>query len=103
MAYKIVESLAAQKDLDHILGYLSDDLGNSKAALDFFARVKNCYSNLKKMPMMYGFCHKKRLRLLGYRMAVLKNYVLIYRVDEEAKEVLVTRFFHGRQNYEKLL
>lgn len=103
MAYKIVESLAAQRDLDHILGYLAGDLGSSKASSDFFTKVKSCYSNLKRTPMMYEFCHKKRLRLLEYRKAVIKNYIMIYKVDAEAKVVLVLRFFHGRQNYERLL
>ena len=52
---------------------------------------------------MYGFCDDQRLRDLKYHKAVVKNYIMVYTVDEDAKVVTVLRFFHGRQDYEKLI
>jgi len=41
--------------------------------------------------------------MLGYRKAVIKNYVMVCKVDGSARAVLVMRFFYGRQDYEKLI
>ena len=39
----------------------------------------------------------------GYRRAVIKRYVMLYRVAEEEQTVYVLRFFYGARDYEKLL
>jgi mRNA-degrading endonuclease RelE of RelBE toxin-antitoxin system len=39
----------------------------------------------------------------GYRKAVIKNYILLYKVDETAKTVSVLRFFYGARDYMKLV
>lgn len=65
--------------------------------------AEQCYSDLEKMPLMYEFCRDPRLRALGYRKAVIKSYIMVYKVDEAAKTVYILRFFYGRQNYEKLI
>ena len=55
------------------------------------------------MPFMYELCQDVRLRSLGYRKALINNYVMIYRVDEGTKTVYILRFFYGRLDYEKLI
>ena len=103
MAYKIIETALAGQDLDSILSYIALSLGNLSAATAFADAVEECYSELEKMPLMFAFCDDPRLRALGYHKAVIKNYVMVYKVDEAAKAVIVLRFFYGRQNYEKLI
>ena len=51
--------------------------------------------------MMYAECQDKRLRAEGYRKIVIKNYVLVYKLDEASKTVNVLRFFYGAQDYVK--
>ena len=34
-----------------------------------------------------------------YRRAIIKNYVVIYSVDEEKKEVYLHKFFYGGSDY----
>ena len=103
MAYKIIETELALQDLDSILAYLALTLANSSAASSFADEVEECYSNLERMPQMFEFCHNPRFRALGYHKVVIKNYIMIYKVDETNKNVYVMRFFYGRQDYEKLL
>ena len=52
---------------------------------------------------MYVSCNDPHLKSLGYRKAVIRNYILIYKVDETEKIVYLMRLFHGRQDYEKLI
>ena len=44
-----------------------------------------------------------RLEKEGYRKAVVKNYIIVYKVDEDAKKVSILRFFYGAQDYNKLI
>lgn len=99
MAYKVIETERAVQDLDGILGYIATSLANPTAAAAFADAVETCYANLESMPLLYEQCRDLRLHALGYRKAVIKNYILIYRVDEKEKIVYVLRFFYGRQNY----
>lgn len=103
MAYKIVETELALQDLDRILAYIALALANPPAASDFADAVDACYSDLEEMPLMYGFCSDPRLRAMQYHKAVIKNYVMVYKVDEVEKAVHILRFFHGRQDYENLI
>jgi len=52
---------------------------------------------------MYERCHDVYLEKEGYRKAVIKNYMLVYKVDEAAKTVIIHRFFYGAQDYVKLI
>ena len=52
---------------------------------------------------MYEFSHNLRLHRMGYHKVVIKNYVMLYRVDEQAKTVYVMHFFYGARQYEKLI
>ena len=103
MAYKVVETELAVQDLNGILEYIAVSLANPTAAAAFADEVEKCYVNLERMPLMYEQCQDTQLRALGYRKAVIKNYLLIYKVIEAEKRVYVLRFFYGRQNYVELI
>lgn len=82
MAYKLVETALAQADLDAILSYLALSLENPAAATAFANEVEKCYAALEQLPYLYEQCRDPRLSSKGYRKAVIKHYLLIYRVDE---------------------
>lgn len=103
MAYKIFETELALQDLDSILSYIALTLNNPSAASSFADEVEKCYSRLEEMPLMFELCHDPRLYTLGYHKAVIKNYVMVYKVDEVEMTVTVLRFFYSRQDYEKLI
>ena len=103
MAYEIFETELSLQDLDSILSYIALTLNNPSAASSFADELERCYSCLKEMPLMFERCHDPRLQVLGYRKAVIKNYVMVYKVDDAKRTVNILRFFYGRQNYEKLI
>lgn len=88
MAYKLVETALAQADLDAILSYLALSLENPAAATAFANEVEKCYAALEQLPYLYEQCRDPRLSSKGYRKAVIKHYLLIYRVDEAPKDCL---------------
>lgn len=103
MIYKLVVSKPAEKDLADILQYISKDLSAPKAASDFLDEVLKCYDNVAANPLMYALCDNDRLKNKKYRKAIIKNYIMFYRVDEENSMVYIMRFIYGRRDYINLL
>jgi plasmid stabilization system protein ParE len=101
--YKLIVTELAHRDLDNIASYIAVQLANPAAASDFLDEVDRCYGYLERNPMMYSKCGDSRLGKEGYRKAVIKNYILVYKVDEIGKTVIVLRFFYGAMDYSKLI
>ena len=101
--YKLAISEFAHQDLNNIVDYIAIQLVNPTAAGDFLDEVDKCYGYLKNNPMMYSKCQDRRLEKESYRKAVIKNYVLVYKVDDKSKTVNILRFFYGAQDYIKLI
>lgn len=101
--YKLIISELAHIDLDHIVSYIAVELANPMAAANFLDEVEKCYGYLKTKPLIYECSHDSLLSKLGYHKVNIKNYVLIYRVDETAAAVTIYRFFYGAQDYMKLI
>ena len=101
--YRLVVSEFAHEDLDNIISYIAVQLANPIAATNVLNEVEKCYGYLKSNPLMYERCHDARLENEGYRKAAIKNFVLVYKVDEAAKAVIICRFFYGAQDYVKLI
>lgn len=103
MKYKLLITKPAENDLKDILDYISKELSSPIAAKDFLDAVFLCYERLEDNPFIYSICDSDRLKNKSYRKAVIKNYVLIYRVDENNKTVYIMRLIYGRRDYFNLL
>ena len=101
--YRLVVSEFAHRDLDNIVSYIAVQLVNPTAATNFLNEIKKCYGHLKSNPLMYERCHDTFLEKEGYRKVTIRNYVLVYKVDEATKAVIIHRFFYGAQDYVKLI
>lgn len=93
----------ADEDLDKILTYIEEDLSSPGAATAFADKVYECYDRLEDNPYIYEECRDPKLKAEGYRRAVIKNYILLYKIYENEKQVIVHRFFYGRQDYVNLI
>jgi plasmid stabilization system protein ParE len=97
--FNLLVTELAHQDLNHIISYIAVKLSNPKAAGAFLDEVATCYSFLKSSPLMYAGCLDERLGKAGYRKAIIKNYVLVFKVDEVSRIVTVMRFFYSAQDY----
>lgn len=103
MNYKLVITKNAENDLDDILQYISNELAAPKAASNFLDNVVKCYENISLNPKLYAICDNNRLRAKEYRKAIINNYIMFYRVDENNKKIYVMRFIYGRRDYINLI
>lgn len=103
MNYNLVITQPAEKDLADILQYISKDLFAPKAANDLLDDILKCYDNISSNPLMYALCDNDRLKSKNTEKAVIKNYIMFYRVDEEKQIIYIMRFIYGRRDYINLL
>jgi len=101
--YKLDVSDKAEQDLSRIIEYIAQKLAAPIAASDFADAVFDCYDNLDNNPYIFEQCRDAKLNKEGYRRAVIKNYILVYSVNEDTKTVIAHRFFYGRQDYVSLI
>jgi len=103
MAFRVTETESAEKDIDAILGYMIREFGNVTAATAFADEIDEKYEKLEGNPYMYEESRDERLKKQGYRRIPIKNYVMLYLVDENRQEVIIARVFYGKQDYTKLI
>lgn len=101
--YKLIITELADNDLAKIIEYISVDLANPSAATEFLTEVIKCYEYLKNNPYIYAVAEDHRLSKEGYRKVLIKNYIVVFKVDEETKTTTVYRFFYAARDYFKYL
>ncbi|MCL2576624.1 MAG: type II toxin-antitoxin system RelE/ParE family toxin [Defluviitaleaceae bacterium] len=93
MEYKIIYKSYAERDIWEIADYLSDY--SADAVKSFLRELKEKIEGLEKMPQMYP-----KIAPHDYRKIVIGNYVAVYIVNEQLKEILIVRVVHGKRNYQ---
>jgi len=96
--YKLIFAPEFVKDLDNTYEYISHVLSAEKAAKELMKEIDDSIISLKNTPYMYPKCSEP-LKSLGYRKIIVKNYILIYEVDDAKKNVNLLRIFYGRSDY----
>jgi len=89
----------AQQDLEEILTYIEKD--NVIAAASFIDEIDQKISQLTQFPYLGTIPKDDRLEKLGYRVLIIKQYIVFYVVKESVIEI--RRIFHGRRQYDFLL
>ena len=89
----------ALEDVQNITDYISDVLLEPETARALVERIFKRFDLLGVMPYMYRVCDFEPLQSRECRMFSEDSYVIFYRVDEEAAEVLIERIVYGRSDY----
>ena len=97
--YRVVISPSANADLLNILSYVAYELENPQEAAKLADEVESCYVDLEEFPAAHELCRDHVLRRIGYRRYPVGDYLVIYRIVEDAHEVRIVHLFHVSQNY----
>ena len=79
----------AARDLDGIYSYIAKPLLVPATALELVDRIEKEILSLDHMPYRCPERTKGIYANRGYRQMLVKNYTIIYRIDEAAKQVIV--------------
>jgi len=101
--YKVKITSMAFNDLREIYSYISSTLSAEEAAKNLMKKIDNAITSLDEMPHRHNLSLDQTLREKGYRRIVVKNYVILFLIDEKEKIVTVSRAFHGRTDYAKYI
>lgn len=89
----------AEKDVTEILDYITNELSNPTAAKNLWADIKEAIGRAKMFPYAMPLLKNDRITLgKEYRRLDVNNYVVIYKVVEELKQIRIFAVFYGPSN-----
>jgi len=100
--YEVILTDMANEELEAIYEYISCDLCNELAAKRLMEKIENGFLNLEQSPYLGREVHIK-LQNEVYRKLVIENYIALYDVDEQYKQVVIYRVINSRRDYLKVI
>lgn len=89
----------AYRDLDEIYAYIADNLSELGTALNMVDALEEAIFSLEQMPERGAIRRIGIYANAGYRQLFVKNYVIIYRVLKEEKEVHIVTVRYAPSNF----
>lgn len=93
----------ARQDMVEIVTYISHKLHNPTAAEKLAEDMVLAAERLTSFPYVGATYIPPKPLQREYRKLNVKNYIMLYWVDEEAKKASITRVIYARRDYSKLL
>lgn len=103
MKYRVKIGAQAQADITDIMRYIGQVLLEPRTAGNLYRLLKEQILSLKQMPERYPYEDDDRLRALGIRKLLVKNYQVLYFVDTERQLVQVARVVYAGRDISRLL
>ncbi|MDR1203932.1 MAG: type II toxin-antitoxin system RelE/ParE family toxin [Peptococcaceae bacterium] len=97
--YKIKILPTAQEDMTEIVDYLNTL--SPKAALKYYDLLTEKIMSLSDMPERCSLARDTQLRLRGYRVLIVEQYLVFYVILGDT--VQIRRVIYGRRQYETLI
>ena len=101
--YRLEYLPIARRDMVEIVEYISKELLNPLAAEKLADEMIQTAERLTEFPYISPAYRPIKPLKNEYRKLIVKNYILLYFVDEKNKKVVVARVINSRRDYEKLL
>lgn len=97
--YQVVITPKAYRDIDGIYAYIKNVFREPQTALRLIDEIETAVMSLETMP---GRGVERKTGLYAnkqYRQLFVKNYVIVYRVEEEAKRVVIVTVQYSGKNF----
>ncbi len=96
--YEIVFTDSANADLEEIYEYIHKKLKEENSAEDLIDSIENNILRLEKYPYSCVEVNVKPHKRM-YRKLVIDKYIVLYRVNEERKQVIIFNVIYGKRDY----
>ena len=103
MKYQVEIGTQAQDDITNIMRYIGQVLLEPRTAGKLYRLLKEEILSLKQMPERYPYEDDERLRALGIRKLLVKNYKVLYLVDTERQLVQIARVVYAGRDISQLI
>lgn len=98
-SYSVEYLPVARKDLIDIVKYVSETLKNPHAAESLAEEIVRRIESLQEMPYRSPVLIPIKSLKHEYRKLIVKNYLILYWVDEANRIVTVARIIYYRRDY----
>jgi plasmid stabilization system protein ParE len=93
----------ARRDMIDIAKYIGVKLANPDAAERLAEEMIESVNKLTDMPYRCAVYTPVKPLKHEYRKLIVRNYIMLYRIDEDKKLITVARVIYAGRDYEKLL
>lgn len=97
--YNIEFTYESIQELNKIYDYIANDLSAENSAQKLVTIIKQVINDLAYMPRR----HSALIKYIGanryYRRIVIKNYIILYSIEEEENKIYISHIYYGRTNY----
>ena len=103
MNYSILRTDKADEQLRDIIFYIAEDSGDIDIALNYLDKIETAIDRLSLFPESGSIPNYSVLRKQGYRVLIVERHLVFYKINHEAKEVLIYAIVDGRREYQNLI
>lgn len=96
--YNIRYTPFAHEDMLEILTYVTDELAATTNAAKLLNKIEKDISRLSENPRSAPLPHDEYLAGQGFRSLVSGKYIVLYKIDDKSRSVVVYRVVYGRRN-----
>lgn len=94
----VIYSREADEDIDNIYAYISNTIGMRGTAGNIVNDILSKIDDLEYFPKRH-----KKWQKSDYRFFAVGNYMVFYRIDEPAEQIIVERVIYSRRDIGSLL
>ena len=76
--------------------YISEQLSNPQAATELLDEVEHTLASVCEFPYSFSDCSVYLISDQNIRHAMVKNYVLVFEINEDEGKIIVLRFRYAR-------
>ena len=101
--YKILRTDKLEDQLRDIIYYIADDSASIDTALGYLDKIEKAINRLQEFSNSGSIPRYSILRKQGYRVVIVGNHLIFYKVDDQEKEVVIYAIVDGRREYKNLI
>jgi len=103
MQYKILRTDKADEQLRDIIFYIAEDSGSVDIAINYLDKIENAINNLSIFPYSGSIPRYTTLKRQGYRVLIVEQHLVFYKVDDINKTVVIYAVVDGCREYKNML
>lgn len=96
--YQVIISPRAYQNIDDIYKYIAKKLFATQAAMNLVDKLEEAILSLETMPQRFTKRQVGSYANRGYRQLFVKNFTVIYKIDETAKKVFIITIRYSKSN-----
>ena len=97
--YKVIISPRAYQNIDDIYEYIANSLFDAQAAMNFVDKLEEAILSLEIMTQRFSKRQVGAYTNKGYRQLFVKNFTVIYRIEETSKKVFIITIRYSKSNF----